>query len=199
MANSPYLAHPTAIVESDTVGPGTRIWAWAHVLPGARIGQDCNLCDRVYIENDVVIGDRVTVKVGVSIWDRVTLEDDVFVGPDAVFTNDLWPRSGRYRGSPDQFERTRVCRGASIGANATILAGVTVGEYALVAAGATATRDVPPHALIVGLPGRQFGWVCRCGRPLSEDCCCRCGLCYVLDSGRIRLREEDGVDGREDR
>ena len=119
-----FFVHPNALCESLQVGAGTRIWAFAHVLPGARIGSDCNVCDHVFIENDVVIGDRVTIKSGVQVWDGVHLEDDVFVGPNATFTNDRFPRS-KHR--PPRFTPTLVCRNASIGANATILPGVTIG------------------------------------------------------------------------
>jgi acetyltransferase-like isoleucine patch superfamily enzyme len=146
-----FFQHAQAIVESDAIGPGTRIWAFAHVLPGARIGADCNLCDHTFVENDVVIGDRVTVKSGVYLWDGVRLEDDVFVGPNVTFTNDSAPRSTRHL---ESHPRTVVRRGASLGANATLLPGVTVGQYALVGAGAVVTRDVPPYAVVVGNPAR---------------------------------------------
>lgn len=145
-----YFKHSHALVESGNVGKGTRIWAFVHVLPGARIGQDCNICDHVFIENDVIIGDRVTVKCGVQVWDGVRLEDDVFVGPNATFTNDAFPRSKQ----PFEMQHTVVKRGASIGANATILPGITIGENALVGAGAVVTRDVPDNALVVGNPAR---------------------------------------------
>jgi acetyltransferase-like isoleucine patch superfamily enzyme/dTDP-4-dehydrorhamnose 3,5-epimerase-like enzyme len=153
---SPFFAHSHALVETEHVGAGTRIWAFAHVLPGARIGSECNICDGVFVENDVVVGDRVTVKCGVQLWDGVTLEDDVFVGPNATFTNDAFPRS---RQRPARFSRTLVRAGASIGANATILPGITVGERAMVGAGAVVTRDVPPGAVVTGNPARVKGWV----------------------------------------
>jgi acetyltransferase-like isoleucine patch superfamily enzyme len=148
--------HDLAVVESSSVGPGTRVWAFAHVLPGARIGADCNICDHVFIENDVVVGDRVTIKSGVQLWDGVTLEDDVFVGPNATFTNDPFPRS---RQRPDRFLPTVVRRGASIGANATILPGLTIGERAMVGAGCVVTHDVPANAIVVGNPARIVGYV----------------------------------------
>ena len=151
-----YFLHPNGICESPTVGARTRIWAFAHVLPGARIGADCNLCDGVFVENDVVVGDRVTVKCGVQLWDGVTLEDDVFVGPNATFTNDPRPRS---RQRPERFSRTVVRRGASIGANATILPGLEIGQQAMVGAGAVVTRSVPPFAVAVGNPARIVGYV----------------------------------------
>ena len=151
-----FFVHPQGLCESTQIGTGTRIWAFAHVLPGARIGADCNICDHVFIENDVCLGDRVTVKCGVQLWDGVSLEDDVFVGPNATFTNDHRPRSRQY---PAQFLRTRVCRGASIGANATILPGLTIGVGAMVGAGAVVVRDVPPNAIAVGNPARITGYV----------------------------------------
>jgi len=153
---SDYFLHPSAIVESTQIGKGTRIWAFAHVLPGAVIGNDCNLCDQTFIENDVIIGDRVTIKSGVQLWDGITLEDDVFIGPNATFTNDPFPRSKQY---PESFSRTIIREGASIGANATILPGLTVGQYAMIGAGTVVTKDVPPFATVVGNPARIIGYV----------------------------------------
>ena len=150
------FVHPNALCESPHVGEGSRVWAFAHVLPGARIGRDCNICDHVFIENDVIVGDRVTVKCGVQLWDGVTLEDDVFVGPNATFANDDFPRSKRY---PPEFLRTVVARNASIGANATVLPGVTIGRNAMIGAGAVITRSVPPNAIVVGNPARIIGYV----------------------------------------
>jgi acetyltransferase-like isoleucine patch superfamily enzyme len=151
-----YYLHPNGICESPSVGPRTRIWAFAHVLPNARIGADCNICDGVFVENDVVVGDRVTVKCGVQLWDGVSLEDDVFVGPNATFTNDPLPRS---RQRPAAFSRTIVRRGASIGANATILPGLEIGQQAMVGAGAVVTHSVPPFAIAFGNPARIVGYV----------------------------------------
>ncbi|MCB0881087.1 MAG: WxcM-like domain-containing protein [Thermoleophilia bacterium] len=148
-------AHAQALVESNDVGDGTRVWAFAHILPGAVVGRDCNVCDGVFIENEVVIGDRVTIKCGVQVWDGVTLEDDVFVGPNATFTNDPFPRSREHL---DRYPRTVVRRGASIGANATLLPGIEIGHGAMVGAGAVVTRDVPPHAVVVGNPARITGY-----------------------------------------
>ncbi|MFN8095539.1 MAG: WxcM-like domain-containing protein [Vicinamibacteria bacterium] len=149
------FVHPAAIVESTRIGAGTRIWAFAHVLPGAVIGRDCNVCDHVFVENDVEIGDRVTVKCGVQLWDGVHLEDDVFVGPNATYTNDPFPRSRR---RPGQFARTIVRAGASIGANATILPGVSIGRNAMVGAGAVVTFDVPANAIVTGNPAQIQGY-----------------------------------------
>jgi UDP-2-acetamido-3-amino-2,3-dideoxy-glucuronate N-acetyltransferase len=144
-----FFQHPQALVESVTIGKGTRIWAFAHVLPNAQIGEDCNICDHVFVENEVSVGDRVTIKCGVQLWDGVTLEDDVFVGPNVTFTNDPFPRSRQY---PQAFSITLVRRGASIGANATILPGLTIGEGALVGAGSVVTKDVPARTVVFGNP-----------------------------------------------
>jgi len=153
---SDFFQHPNAVVETQNIGKGTRVWAFAHVLPDAIIGADCNLCDHTFIENDVIVGDRVTVKSGVQLWDGITLEDDVFVGPNATFTNDPFPRSKKY---PEKFPRTVIRKGASIGANATILPGLTIGQYAMVGAGTVVTKDVPPYAIVVGNPARIVGYV----------------------------------------
>jgi UDP-2-acetamido-3-amino-2,3-dideoxy-glucuronate N-acetyltransferase len=154
-----YFAHERALVDAGArIGPGTRVWAFAHVLGGAVIGSDCNICDQTFIENDVVIGDRVTIKCGVQVWDGVRLEDDVFVGPNATFTNDPFPRSKHY---PEKFKTTHVRRGASIGANATILPGIEIGQYAMVGAGAVVTKNVPPHAIVAGNPATIRGMAGR--------------------------------------
>lgn len=151
-----YFVHERALCESTHIGKGTRVWAFAHVLPEAQIGQDCNVCDNVFIENDVRVGNRVTIKCGVQLWDGVTLEDDVFIGPNATFTNDLFPRSKKF---PEKFARTIIRRGASIGANATILPGITIEQGAMIGAGAVVTRSVPPNAIVVGNPAKIVGYV----------------------------------------
>ncbi len=151
-----FFRHALAVVETSKVGQGTRVWAFAHILPGASIGADCNICDHTFIENDVTVGDRVTVKCGVQLWDGMTIEEDVFIGPNATFTNDKFPRS-RVHDRP--LLRTIVKKGASIGANATILPGVTIGERAMVGAGAVVTRNVPPYAIVAGNPARISGYV----------------------------------------
>lgn len=152
----PVFVHPNALCESSTVGDGTRVWAFAHVLPGAHIGQDCNICDGVFVENDVVVGDRVTLKCGVQLWDGLRIGDDVFIGPNATFANDPFPRSRR---RPEEYAVTCINDGASIGANATILPGVTIGRGAMIGAGAVVTRDVPANAKVVGNPGSIIGYV----------------------------------------
>lgn len=151
-----YFCHPSAIVESKNIGAKTRIWAFAHVLPNAVIGDDCNLCDHTFVENDVFIGNQVTIKSGVQLWDGITIEDDVFIGPNATFTNDPFPRSKQY---PQSFSRTVIKHGASIGANATILPGLVIGQYAMIGAGTVVTKDVPPYAKVVGNPARIIGYV----------------------------------------
>jgi acetyltransferase-like isoleucine patch superfamily enzyme len=150
-----YFVHSHALVESTKIGDNTRIWAFAHVLPQATIGSDCNICDHVFIENDVLVGDRVTVKCGVQLWDGLRVADDVFIGPNATFTNDMYPRSKK----PFQLLTTVVERGATIGANATILPGLTIGAGAMVAAGAVVTKDVPAGALVAGNPARLIRYI----------------------------------------
>lgn len=150
------FVHERGLCESDEVGAGTRIWAFAHVLAGARIGAECNICDGVFVEDEVRVGDRVTIKSGVQLWNGVELEDDVFVGPNATFTNDPFPRSRHYL---EEYPRTVVRAGASIGANATILPGLEIGRGAMVGAGAVVTRPVPPHAIVKGNPARIHGYV----------------------------------------
>ncbi|MEM7655130.1 MAG: acyltransferase [Bacteroidota bacterium] len=155
--------HPQALVETEKIGNDTRIWAFVHILPEVEIGENCNICDHCFIENEVKIGSNVTVKSGIYLWSGVTLEDDVFLGPNVVFTNDVRPRSKQYV-EPTQ---TLVKQGASIGANSTILAGVTIGEYAMTGIGSVITRDIPSYALYYGNPARQKGWVDEFGEKLQ--------------------------------
>ena len=151
-----HFVHALGCCETQQVGTGTRVWAFAHVLPGAAIGEDCNICDHVFIENDVMIGNRVTVKCNAVVCDGVRIEDDVFIGPHVSFTNDMFPRSKHHL---KEFPRTIIACGASIGANSTILPGVTVGQNAMVGAGAVVTRSVPPNAIVMGNPARIVGYV----------------------------------------
>ncbi|ABF40083.1 transferase, hexapeptide repeat protein [Candidatus Koribacter versatilis Ellin345] len=164
-----FFQHPLALVDSEEVGVGTRVWAWAHVLEGAIVGAHCNIGEHSYIEGDSRLGDNVTVKNGVSVWAGVTVEDNCFLGPNCAFTNDLNPRA-YIKKDPERLLATIVKAGASIGANATIICGNTIGRYAFVGAGATVTVDVADHALVVGTPARQIAWMCTCAQkiPLSQ-------------------------------
>jgi UDP-2-acetamido-3-amino-2,3-dideoxy-glucuronate N-acetyltransferase len=185
--------HPSAIVDDGAVlGPGTRVWHFSHVCGGARIGAGCSLGQNVFVGNDVVIGDSVKIQNNVSVYDAVTLEDEVFCGPSMVFTNVYNPRSGIVR--KDQYRRTLVRRGASIGANATIVCGVTIGSYAFIGAGAVVKHDVPDFALMAGVPARQVGWISRFGERLplppagnGEAVCPHTGESYVLVDGVCSL------------
>lgn len=159
-----YFVHERGLCESENIGDNTRIWAFAHVLPGARLGSGCNICDGVFVENDVIVGNNVTVKCGVQLWDGIRIEDDVFIGPNVAFTNDMRPRSKAY---PEEFIRTVVERGASIGANATILPGVRIGRNAMIGAGAVVTRSVPPNAVVVGNPAKITGYAGTQKRPVD--------------------------------
>ena len=180
------FVHPQALCESDDVGPRTRIWPFAQVMRGARVGADCNICGHAFIESGAVIGNGVTVKNAVLVWDHVTVEDEVFLGPNMIFTNVRDLRQAR-RPRPDDFLPTLVRRGAAIGANATVVCGVTVGESALVAAGSVVTRDVPAYALVAGNPARRRAWVCACGTRLGKALSCPCGRRYRLRSAEAGL------------
>lgn len=161
-----YYAHPTAVVESEQIGEGTKIWHFAHVRQGSRIGKNCNIGKSVYIDVDASIGDNVKIQNFVSVYKGVTIEDDVFVGPSATFTNDLYPRA--FIWDEEHVVPTRVRMGASIGANSTIICGVTIGEYALVGAGSVVVDDVPSFSLVLGNPAKRRGWACYCGRRLQD-------------------------------
>ena len=178
--------HPAALVESEQIGPGTRVWAFAHVMAGARLGKNCNVGDHAFVESGVAVGNNVTIKNHVCIWAGVTLEDDVFIGPNVTFTNDRYPRSPRMTQARVRYEQpenwlleTNVERGVSIGANATILPGIRLGRYCMIAAGALVSADVPPFALMVGSPARRVGDLCRCRHKLDGDhratICQHCG------------------------
>lgn len=182
------FTHERALNESESVGPRTRIWAFAHVMKGAEIGSDCNICDHAFVEAGARIGNHVTIKNAVLVWDGVVIEDDVFVGPNAVFTNVARPRVG-YKRTREQFGQTHVCRGATIGANATVVCGVTIGEGAFIGAGAVVTKDAPAFSLVVGNPGRCVGWVCACGERLPEALKCGCGRVFRKTQGGLVLAE----------
>lgn len=174
--------HPSAQTEGASIGSGTRVWQFCVILSKAQIGCDCNICAHVFIESDVVIGSRVTVKSGVQLWDGTHIEDDVFIGPNATFTNDRIPRSRKRR----SLLVTRVQSHATIGANATILPGLTIGKAAMVSAGAVVTQDVPNHALMIGNPARRKGWVCLCGETLRKgDLRCKCNKQYRRGAGGL--------------
>jgi acetyltransferase-like isoleucine patch superfamily enzyme len=173
------MIHPLSDVQSSQIGKGTKIWQFCVVLGGAQIGENCNICANVFIENDVVIGNNVTVKCGVQLWDGLRVEDDVFIGPNVTFTNDLIPRSGQ---RPAGFLETVLKRGVSIGANSVVIAGHKVGEYALVGAGSVVTKDIPPHTVWYGNPARQKGYITKSGILLDNTFC--------DDTGKKRSLEE---------
>jgi acetyltransferase-like isoleucine patch superfamily enzyme len=193
----PYYAHPQALVESDDIGPGTRIWAFAHVLPGARIGANCNIGDHVFIETGAALGNNVTVKNGVAIWWGVTVEDNVFLGPNCVLTNDPNPRAYIKKSGPN-LQTTLIRANATVGANATILCGTTIGQYAFIGAGAVVLRPVLDFALMVGNPARQVGWMCSCARRLlippsaslnSATACPQCGTQFRVTVTGLTMNE----------
>jgi len=185
--------HPTALAESREIGAGTRVWAFTHILPGARVGQDCNIGDHCFIESGAVVGDKVTLKNGNMVWEGVRLADGVFVGPNVFFTNDRHPRSPRLPQARQRYAKkgnwlvpTTIERGAALGAGAIILAGVNVGEFATVGAGAVVTEDVEPHRLVVGSPAKPVGWACRCGRVVPGGpgaACPACGEVLTVEGG----------------
>jgi UDP-2-acetamido-3-amino-2,3-dideoxy-glucuronate N-acetyltransferase len=193
-----YYAHPTAVIESDEIGEETRIWHFAHVRHGSRIGRNCNIGKSTYIDTDAVIGDNVKIQNFVSVYKGVAIEDDVFIGPSATFTNDLYPRA--FIWDEEHLSRTRVRKGASIGANATVVCGVTIGEYAMIGAGCVVARDVLPFSLVLGNPAEQKGWVCYCGRrlqrPEEEDAAravYRCAAC----GKRVEIMKEIRKENRD--
>ncbi|MFZ2314360.1 MAG: acyltransferase [Gammaproteobacteria bacterium] len=182
--------HSHALVEENVrIGAKTRVWAFAHILPGVIIGSECNICDHTFIETGVILGNRVTIKCGVYLWTGVEIEDDVFVGPCVSFTNDKRPRSMQY--SLD-YDRTYLLQGCSIGANATLLPGITIGRWSMVGAGSVVTRDVPAHALVFGNPAKIMGWVCECGERLiankfPQSYKCVCGNQYHNNNDQKQL------------
>lgn len=189
-----FFKHETAIIDPGaTLGENCKVWHWTHICAGARIGEGCVFGQNVFVGNKVTIGRNVKVQNNVSIYDNVVLEDDVFCGPSMVFTNVVNPRSQFVR--KDEYLETRVCRGATIGANATVVCGVTIGEYAFIGAGAVVTKDVKPFALIAGVPGRQIGWMSRFGEriplPLSADDrwqCPKTGDVYLLQGDQMKMQ-----------
>jgi UDP-2-acetamido-3-amino-2,3-dideoxy-glucuronate N-acetyltransferase len=190
----PYFVHDSSYVdEPATIGEGTKIWHFSHVLPGCEIGRGCNIGQNVVIGPRVRIGNRVKIQNNVSVYEGVELEDEVFCGPSMVFTNVFTPRSGRPRNSSSDYLRTLVKKGASIGANATIVCGNTIGEYAFVGAGSVVTKDVPPYAVVYGNPARIHGYACECGVRLTfnDDAavCSECGRAYQRTGDSIRKEQ----------
>ena len=183
--------HPQGLCESDDVGDGTRVWAFAHVLAGAKVGRDCNICDCAFVEDGATLGDRVTVKNGTLVFRGVTCEDEVFLGPNVLFTNDLRPRAAN-RLAAEELLPTTVRRGASLGAGVVVVCGTEIGEYAFAAAGAVVTKDVAPHSFVAGNPAVHKGWVCRCGARLVAESngvmhCPECSERYRLDNSTRRI------------
>lgn len=176
--------HNLAIVDSQNVGEDTQVWEYVHILSGARIGKNCNINSHCFIENDVVIGNNVTIKCGVYLWDGIRIADDVFVGPNATFTNDRFPRSMK---QPEKFIQTHLLEGCSIGAHVSILGGVTIGKYAMVGMGSVVLKDVEDYGLVYGNPASKKGYVCSCGKQLrsidKEFYECICDLNYRTKNG----------------
>lgn len=187
-----YFVHPRALVESDEIGSGTRIWAFAHVMKGTRIGADCNIGDHAFIESGVVLGNNVTVKNGVSLWSGLTVEDNVFLGPNCVFTNDPNPRA-YIKKSLSELVPTVIRSNASVGANATLLCGITIGRFGFIGAGAVVLRSIPDYALAVGNPGRQIGWMCECASRLPLDPPATTGPIYICQ--HCNRRYDRGPEG----
>ncbi|MFS0821572.1 acyltransferase [Bacillus sp. 1P02SD] len=180
--------HPRAQVESNDIGKGTKVWAFSYILSGASIGEDCNICSHTFIENQVKIGNKVTVKSGVYIWNGVQIADEVFLGPNVTFTNDFAPRSKQY---PEKFLETVVEHGASIGANATIIAGNTIGRYAMIGAGSVVTKNIPNNTLWYGNPCRFSSYICNCGNKLNQDYICpKCNREYELINSVIKQKNQ---------
>lgn len=186
-----YYVHESSYIDENVIiGEGTKIWHFCHVQSGAQIGEKCSLGQNVNISNNVKIGNGVKIQNNVSVYEGVELEDYVFCGPSMVFTNDLTPRS-KYPKGTERYKKTLIKYGASIGANATIVCGNTIGRWAMIASGAVVTKDVPDYALMAGVPAKQIGWVCECGIPLKDDLECKeCGRKYFLENGKLKERPE---------
>lgn len=185
MENKTYFIHPSSYVDDGaTIGNGTKIWYFCHIQSGAVIGENCSLGQNVNIANNVKIGNGVRIQNNVSIYEGVEIEDNVFCGPSCVFTNVVMPRA--HFPVHGIYARTLIKEGASLGANSTIVCGHTVGKSALIAAGAVVTKNVKDYALMAGVPARQIGWVCECGKPLGKDLICSCGRRYIEENGILR-------------
>ncbi|MBI1922650.1 N-acetyltransferase [Candidatus Poribacteria bacterium] len=184
-----FFIHESALVESDSIGRNTKIWAFAHVLKGSVIGENCNIGDHCFIESNVKIDNNVVIKNGTSIWNGTVIKDSVFIGPNVAFINDRYPRSKIYR---DEYISSIIEKGASIGANATLLGGIKIGEYAMIGAGSVVTKDVPAYTLVYGNPARIRGYVCKCGEKLmitESEAHCKCGAVYLYINGRVTPKE----------
>lgn len=191
------MIHPSATIHSHAlieknvkIGANTRIWAFTHILPGVEIGSGCNICDHTFIETGVKLGNNVTVKSGVYLWTGIFIEDDVFIGPCVAFTNDKYPRSRQYLA---EYPETRLMQGCSIGANATLLPGITVGAWSMIGAGSVVTKSIPAHAKVYGNPAKIQGWVCRCGADMKDPECqinCLCGREYQFNESKTELSEQ---------
>ncbi len=190
--------HPTALVETKNIGKGTKIWAYTHIMPGAKIGKNCNIGDHCFVEGGASICDNTVVKNGNMLWEGISLEEGVFVGPHVFFTNDLYPRSRylpglskKYKNKKNWLKLTYVEKGASLGAGAVIIAGVRIGEFAMVGAGAVVTKDVLPYSLVIGNPARAYSWVCQCGKVLrfqnNISTCAKCKMRYKISNKKVEL------------
>jgi acetyltransferase-like isoleucine patch superfamily enzyme len=180
-----YFIYFNSIVETKSIGINTKIWAFVHILENAKIGNNCNICDHCFIENNVTIGNNVTIKSGVYLWDGISIEDDVFIGPNVVFTNDKRPRSKEYLA---KYPETIIKKGASLGANSTILPGITIGRYAMIGAGSVVTKDVDDFTLVTGNPAKFRSYICRCTKEIkftNGKYTCACGQKYKLESGKV--------------
>ena len=183
--NSRYFVHERAWVESDNIGENTRIWAFSHIMKDAIIGTNCNIGEHCFIENGVIVGDNVTIKNGISLWDGIVIEDNAFLGPNSVFTNDIRPRSKFH---DYNILKTIIRKGATIGANSTIICGIEIGKYSFIGAGAVITKDVPDYTLVYGNPAKTHGYVCECGRKLvfhENIAKCFCGKEYELLNKKV--------------
>lgn len=191
--NTKFFAHPLALIDTDEIGDRTRVWAFAHVLKGARVGSDCNIGEHCYVESGASLGHNVTVKNGVSVWARVTIEDNCFLGPNCVFTNDMIPRA-YIKKAPEEFLPTVVKANSTVGANATIICGNTIGRFAFVGAGSVVICDVEDYALVVGNPAHQIGWICECSEKLPLKTMAAIGdICRCAACGTAFVREATGL------
>ena len=182
---SKYFIHPKAIVETDEIGIGTRIWGFTHILKKVKIGEHCNIGEHCFIETGAIIKNYITIKNGVCIWNGITLENGVFIGPNATFTNDLQPRAFYKKSITEYLKSTIIKKGVTIGANSTIVCGNTINQFAFIGAGTVVTKDVYPFELVVGNPAHRISYICICGKPLSKTLKCNCGCEYQFNNNNI--------------